>query len=154
VRVVDTTPLGPTRSSYVASRAKIATAKPAVPFAQRPVVARLAPAVSHSAVYTNDSRPFNEHPSAQPSNETRSVNSASGSSTQDAHQGFRPFTPPNGTNTSNKSEPQRSSPNPPVRYTPAPKARDEMYDVHPPLNQNQKPPQPAKPKEESIKKEK
>jgi hypothetical protein len=155
VRVVDTTPLGPTRSSYVASTAKIATAKPAVPFAQRPVVARLAPAVSHSAaVYTNDSRLFNEHPSAQPSSETRSVNSASGSSTQDAHQGFRPFTPPNGTNIGNKSEPQRSSPSPPVRYTPAPKARDDMYDVHPPLNQNQKPPQPAKQKEESTKKEK
>jgi hypothetical protein len=39
---------------------------------------------------------------------------------------------------------ERYNQSPSVHYTPAPKARDEMYDVHPPLNENQKPAQPAK----------
>jgi len=144
VRVLDTTPLAPTRSSYVASTAKLATAKPTVPFARRPVVARLSPAVSRPLpVYTNESRPFNQHPSGQPS--------TADTPPQASREGFRPFTPPNGTKpaepTSANKAPDNQSPS--VRYTPAPKARDDMYDVHPPLNQSQKPAQP--PKQESHK---
>jgi hypothetical protein len=142
VRTLDTAPIAPTRSSYVASTARLATAKPPVPFAQRSVVARLAPAVSHHApVYTNDSRPFNDHPSAPPSTESRSFSNANGAPqgpAQPSQNGVRPFTPPSAANAPN----QASGQSPSVRYTPAPKARDEMYDVHPPLNQNQKPAQP------------
>jgi hypothetical protein len=46
VRVVSNTPIAPTRSSYVAANAKVATARPAVPFSQRPVVANLTPRVA------------------------------------------------------------------------------------------------------------
>ncbi len=151
VRTMDTAPIAPTRSSYIASTAKIATTKPAVPFAQRPVVARLTPAVSHPApVYTNESRPFNQHPSGQPPNENRSNNS---NQPQPSHDGFRPFTPPSGTNATAGSKASDASNNqsPSVHYTPAPKARDDMYDVHPPLNENQKPAPP--PKQENHKEE-
>ncbi|HXX71586.1 MAG TPA: DUF6600 domain-containing protein [Candidatus Acidoferrum sp.] len=156
-RAVDTAPIAPTRSSYIASTAKVATTKPTVPFAQRPVVARLTPAVSRSApVYTNESRPFNQHPSAQPSHESRSDNAKE---PQPSRDNFRPFTPPGEANATaaaagNKASNATAEPyheSPPVHYTPAPKARDDMYDVHPPLNQNQKPVQP--PKQESHKEE-
>ena len=51
-RVTEAKPLAPTRASYVAATAKVAYAKPAVPFSQRQVVARLnppAPVASHAA---------------------------------------------------------------------------------------------------------
>jgi hypothetical protein len=146
VRTLDTTPIAPTRSSYLASTAKVATAKPSVPFSQRPVVARLAPAVSrHAPAYTNESRPFNEHPSVQPSSESRSLansNTPQQGNAQPSRDGFRPFTPPSGAAATNKTSGDNQ--NPSVRYTPAPKARDDMYDVHPPLNQDQKQAPPKK----------
>ena len=43
VRVVSTTAIAPTRASYVSANAKVVTARPAVPFSQRPVVANLPP---------------------------------------------------------------------------------------------------------------
>ena len=149
VRTVNAAPIAPTRSSYIASTAKVATTRPPVPFAQRPVVARLTPAVSRPApVYMNESRPFNQHPSAPPSNEIHSSNT---NEPQPSRDGFRPFTPPSGTNTTPASTAARSDQSPSVHYPPAPKARDDMYDVHPPLNQNQKPAQP--PKQENHKEE-
>ena len=156
VRTVDAAPIAPTRSSYVASTAKLATTKPTVPFAQRPVVARLTPAVSRPApVYTNDSRPFSEHPSPPPSTESHSTNA---NQPQPSRDGFRPFTPPSGTNATAAAGANKASDaaSPSVHYTPAPKARDDMYDVHPPLNQNQKPAPPPKQEnhKEDSKKEK
>ena len=134
VRTLSTAPIAPTRSSYVRSTAKVTTAKPAVPFAQRPVVARLAPAVSRSApVYTNESRPFSEHPAPS---EAPAVSKSNETHTQPTSEGFHSFTPPNGGGSAGNKTSGGNQP-PPVRYTPAPKARDEMYDVHPPLNQKQ-----------------
>lgn len=43
VRVVSTTAIAPTRASYISANAKVVTARPAVPFSQRPVVANLPP---------------------------------------------------------------------------------------------------------------
>ena len=60
-RVVDSTPLAPTRASYVSATARVATAKPSYSFAERPVVARLNPAVEtqrRTPEFTNDSREF------------------------------------------------------------------------------------------------
>jgi uncharacterized protein DUF6600 len=74
--------------------------------------------------------------------------------------GFRPFTPPNSNNPpqsndrnqnqndkssdrgrndrgQQQQQQQQSSQQPNVRFTPPPKAHDENYDVHPPLNQRQ-----------------
>jgi hypothetical protein len=45
VRVVSNTAIAPTRASYVASTARVSSARPAVPFSQRPVVANLPPRV-------------------------------------------------------------------------------------------------------------
>ena len=161
-RPVDTAPIAPTRTSYVSATARVATAKPATPFEQRPVVARLNPAVSRPApVYTNDTQPFNHPQPKQPQ--------AQGGA-QPSNNGFRPFTPPNeaarGGNTGQPQQEQQSqrqqyTDRPSMKYTPPPKARDEMYDVHPPLNQKQAqppkqeehraPPPAEKPKEENKK---
>ncbi|HXY79078.1 MAG TPA: DUF6600 domain-containing protein [Candidatus Bathyarchaeia archaeon] len=161
-RPVDTAPIAPTRTSYVSATARVATAKPATPFEQRPVVARLNPAVSRPApVYTNDTRPFNHPQPTQPQ--------AQGG-TPPSNNGFRPFTPPSdaarGGNAGQPQQEQQSqrqqyTERPSMKYTPPPKARDEMYDVHPPLNQKQAqppkqeehraPPPAEKPKEENKK---
>jgi hypothetical protein len=147
-RVVDSAPIAPTRASYVSATARVSTAKPAFSFAQRPVVARLNPAVEterRTPEYTNDSRPFNQPRAA--SDSTPPANHPTNTQ-QASRDGFRPFTPPSGANnqattqpgngaTSNQGRPYeaRSA----VRYTQPTKARDDMYDVHPPLNQ----PKPA-----------
>ena len=174
VRPVESAPIAPTRTSYVSSNARVATAKPAVPLAQRPVVARLAPAVSRPApVYTNESREFNrqpanqtnqngrfnsnpttnERPQTQPQGANQHQGQSEGNQQQPSRDGFRPFTPPNssnaqpsnngyrGNNTNQQSQQeqqqQHQNNQPNVRLTPPSKARDDMYDVHPPLNQNQ-----------------
>jgi hypothetical protein len=49
-RAVETSPIAPTRTSYVSANARVSTNRPAVPFTQRAVVARLNPAVSRPAV--------------------------------------------------------------------------------------------------------
>jgi hypothetical protein len=211
VRTVESAPIAPTRTSYISSNARVATAKPTVPLAQRPVVARLAPAVSRRApVYTNESREFNRQPSNQP-NQNAPLNNdpnekvqpqnqprggyqqqqgqAQGNQQPPSRDGFRPFSPPNNSNNlpsnngdrgnnpnqqqyqqqqhsrsgfnpppsgtnnqssnngyrgnnanqqpqQNQQQEQRYNQQPNVRFTPPPKARDDMYDVHPPLNQN------------------
>jgi hypothetical protein len=138
-RVVDNAPLAPTRASYVSATAKVSTARPAVPLSQRPVVAKLPPAAPR--VYTNETRPFN-----QPVNRGNP-----GQNQNNSNNGFRPFTPPNqnGTPANEHTNPNangnqgnrppenlnRDNNRPPVKFTPPVKAKDENYDVHPPLNQ-------------------
>jgi Family of unknown function (DUF6600) len=191
VRVVESAPLRPTRASYVSSTVRVSTARPAVPFSRRPVVATLPPprTARNPRVYTNDSRPFN-----QPGNRGN-VNEERGRTAQPPNQQnqgernnrFRPFTPPGGTvtppnqtrtpvppnvrvkgNETPNNESRRNDnfernkgqseenlnrggnpPNQPVnrgystppnqpeshvRYAPPVRARDQNYDVHPPLN--------------------
>src|SRR5579864_1212392 len=65
-RAVDAAPIAPTRGSYVSAIAKVSTNRPAVPFEQRSVVARLNPAVSR--------------PAPQPTNTGRSFGGAQGNS--------------------------------------------------------------------------
>ncbi len=154
---VESGPLGPTRESYVSASAKVSEAKPATPFSERPVVARLnppAPVNRQTPEFTNDSRPFN-HPApaavagadenhAQPEAGANNSAAVSSSGTTASRPGFQNFRPPsrgengaaaggNGASTQERSD---------VRYAAPVKAREDMYDVHPPLNQ--KPAEPAK----------
>lgn len=168
-RVVDSAPVAPTRTSYVSSTAKISTARPATSFAQRPVVARMTPAVSRpTPAYTNQGRFNGAQPATHPNNPP-----------QQSREGFRPFTPPGnnsqqparGTNVQPNNQQQRqpqsevrpqqqqvqqqqqSQEQRQYRYTSPQKAREENYDVHPPLNhgqeQNARPQQQAQPKQQT-----
>jgi hypothetical protein len=168
-RAVETAPIAPTRSSYISSTAHVSTNRPAVPFAQRPVVARLNPAVSRPAVQPAANRPGQfGHDQGNPQYNSRGNNNVNNNqqpargnnpppvnSNNNAPQnqpasrdGFRPFTPPAGTannsadkngnnNVNNKNETNttQGDQRQPMRYTTPVKARDENYDVHPPLNQ-------------------
>lgn len=179
-RVVENAPLAPTRASYVSATAKVSTARPRVALSERPVVAKLPP--SSPRVYTNDSRPFNQtnrgNEVSQPNrgNETNQPNRGSDKGSAPSNNGFRPFTPPNnnppngrGSQPTYGGEENRSAqgdrgenrpatqnqPRSTLRYAPPVRARDENYDVHPPLNQQSQPaprseakPQPQ-PKSES-----
>jgi len=147
-RVVDSAPLAPTRSSYVSANARVSTAKPSYSFSQRPAVANLNPAVTtnrHSSVFTNDSPEFNQ---------PRPVNNARPANNQTNNNGFRPFTPAgsnnhataqpgNGNSVNQTNQGRQYEDRPAMKYTQPTKARDEMYDVHPPLNQKSesKPPE-------------
>ena len=65
VHVVSRTSIEPTHTSYVGANAKIVTARPDVPFSQRPVVARLtprAPREVHQAPAINNRGPQNNAP--------------------------------------------------------------------------------------------
>ena len=172
VRVVENAPLAPTRTSYVSSTARVATARPSIPLTQRPVTARLTPPVPVNRrvpEYTNDSRVFNQRPENRPTDNNR---------TAEPNPGFRPFTPPNANkpnepannqnmthvqeNRTNENfnrgnnpppQPPTNEARPAIRYTPPVKAKDENYDVHPPLNNQRRPPKtetksPPKPKPE------
>jgi hypothetical protein len=150
-RVVGSQAIAPTRTSYISANARPATAKPVVPFAQRPVVARLSPAVSRPApIYTNDTRAFNREQSTPPDNQRGASNNSPQqndeqprNSQQPSSNGFRPFQPPNASNSqppnqANSDNQQRQyQQHPAMQYTPPQKAREENYDVHPPLNQRQ-----------------
>ncbi len=165
-RAVESSPIAPGRASYVAATAKVATARPAVPFSQRPMVARLNPAVRRPANQPSGNRPgFQSF-----SNNNRGGNPPAGSSTngpqQTSRDGFRPFIPPAGSNgnasaSTNRSQTattntqaNRSEQTTPTqlqqqtRFAAPVKARDEDYDVHPPLNQNQSQTQKEPPKQE------
>jgi hypothetical protein len=114
-------------------------------------------------VYTNDSREFNQprvneqqNREVQPTNRPNQTNTPPN---QPNNGGFRPFTPPNTAqqnervNTNQNQNVNRTEENrrfeqnqqnqnynpentrPTVRFTPPVKAKDENYDVHPPLNQ-------------------
>jgi hypothetical protein len=239
-RVVSRTVIAPTSKSYVGANTRVVTARPEVPFSQRPVVARLtprAPREVHQAPAMNNARPENNAPAddgfrnfgnrgntrgpvnngrGQISGDNRGSNNAPNSGPNNGrvqppptnntmpvtnngartleqqgapnrgnnppnnqspdNGGPRQFTPPNnpnrggamnnnnGNNGSNPNQPQRernasprNEPNnapPPVqqnnvqqryRYTPPVRARDQNYDVHPPLNQNRPQSQPSRP---------
>lgn len=144
-RVVENAPIAPTRASYVSSTARMSNAKPAVPLSQRPVVANLSPATPR--VYTNESSEFN-----RPQN----ANEGQKSPNPPNNNGFRPFTPPNNAqqnthaNTNQNVNANQNNNRPAVHFTPPVKAKDENYDVHPPLNQKKSEPKPeSKPKSES-----
>jgi hypothetical protein len=150
VRVVESAPMAPTRASYVSATARVTTAKPSVPLAQRPVVARLTPATPVNRRvprYTNDSKPFVEQPN-RTNQTTAAPNHTNETNTQgNQNNGFRPFTSPNQNQSVNGQDnrpPAQNEVRPAVRYSAPVKAKDENYDVHPPLNQ--KPPAP-KPEE-------
>ena len=94
-RVVESTPVAPVRTSYISSTARISTARPATSFAQRPVVARMTPAVSRpSPAYTNQGRFNGAQPATRPNNPP-----------QQSQEGFRPFQPP----ANNSQQPSRGT---------------------------------------------
>jgi hypothetical protein len=167
-RVVDSAPLAPTRASYVSATAKVSNARPKVAFSQRPVVARLTPAISRptpqptnrpgfqsfnnnnraTPISNHDTAPANTPPSGSADNSRRGASAPNGAVNNNGQQnqpaardGFRPFTPPaNAAAANNANRDQTSSTvnnNQSMRYAPPAKARDQDYDVHPPLNQNQ-----------------
>ncbi len=199
VRPLDTVPLAPTRTSYVSSTAKPVSARPAVPFTQRPVVARLNPAASlnrtRPAEITNDSKPFSNgatanranspqapvrenqmarpvapnsnQPPARPNTVTPPARQGNQNQVQptnnnppvDRNNVNNNYRPPARPGNQNQAQPTNNNPpvnrnnmdnnnrppaqpqyqQPPVRFAPPVKAKDEMYDVHPPLNQRQAP---------------
>jgi hypothetical protein len=239
---VDARPIAPTRTSYVASTARVSNARPKVAFEQRPVVARLTPAVSRPApqqpnrpgfqnfnntsrvrqapvgnaangannapngsnVDRNNNTPANNgnfnrgNNAPNGSNADRGANAPNGAANNNppsgtnadrgasapngavnnnangqpkqpnSRDGYQRFTPPNGQNgaangntnngnnsgsnnaargnnntTANPNQPNRanqttqSDQRNSMRYAPPAKAKDQDYDVHPPLNQNQ-----------------
>jgi hypothetical protein len=164
-RVVDSAPIAPTRASYVSATARVSTAKPAYAFAQRPVVARLNPAVAtqrRTPEYTNENRPFNQEQTVRTNNAEPNPRATNGNpppaNNQPSNNGFRPFQPPAGSNNrqttqpnngnaSNQTQGRQYEDRPAMKYTAPVKAHDEMYDVHPPLN-HQQTQQPSKPAEQ------
>ncbi|HWW50903.1 MAG TPA: DUF6600 domain-containing protein [Verrucomicrobiae bacterium] len=162
-RAIESSPLAPTRASYVSATAKAATAKPAVPLAQRPVVARLNPAVPVNArrgpIYSNESRPFNQQttpPATQIERPVRTdIKPPSNTVSPPPRDGLRTFQPPSAVN--NAAQPQvnnselrgqnnvpyhsealpQNQERPAMKFTPPVKAREEMYDVHPALNRKE-----------------
>jgi hypothetical protein len=158
------TPLAPTRASYVAATARPARAKPAVAFTARPVVARLNPPMpitSHSIVhavnpaaaprgsnaaaaparrpvpmYTNDS--LAQSPKYPNTDARANINTnANGNDRQKANGSEGPNS--NGRPPANDAAQQH----PAVKFTPPTKAKDDDYDVHPPLNHKASTPPPA-----------
>jgi len=137
-RVDERTPLQPTRSSYVSQEARASSAAPKVPFSERPVTARLAPATPvNRPTYTNDSREFNQEPArTEAAHQPRANNQVPPrTNTVQPQNGERAFTqPPSRTGEAHVGRPVQQN-QPQVRFTPPVKAKDSMYDVHPPLNQ-------------------
>ena len=131
-RVVESAPIAPTRTSYISSTARVSSARPTMNFEQRPVVARLTPAVSRpSPVYSNQGRQGNQgqfnrtpnnpqagsnnqqqtgqfsnngQPAGRPNNPPPAANS--GNDNQQQRNGFRPFQPPSNNQRPNGSQQQ------------------------------------------------
>jgi hypothetical protein len=158
-RVIEQTPLAPTRTSYVAAAARPARGTPPVAFTQRPVVARLnppMPVTSHNVVHAANPSvaPRAGQPvttSARPVYTNDSVARAPQYPNTDARANINTNANANanayGRQGANGNE--RASANaaaqqhPAVKFTPPTKAKDEDYDVHPPLNQHANTPAPA-----------
>ena len=94
--------------------------------------------------FTNDSKPFNQPPRVN--NNPPPANNQTNKQ-QQSNNGFRPFTPPGSNNRTttqpdnrnassqvNRTQPPQNEERPAMKFTQPTKARDEMYDVHPPLN--------------------
>src|ERR1700678_205890 len=159
--VIPQTPLAPTRSSYVAAAAKPARGTPPVAFSERPVVARLnppMPATSHNVVHSvNPSAPRSNNAAPArppvpmytnddvarapqyPNTDARANinNNANANDRQNPNGNERANT--NGRLPANDATQQH----PAVKFTPPTKAKDDDYDVHPPLNHHATTPAPA-----------
>lgn len=171
--VIEQTPLAPTRSSYVAATAKPARGTPSVAFSERQVVARLNPPMqvkSHNAVHSVNTsaapgagasvpRSNNAAPARPPvrmftnddvarapqypnTDARANINAntnvgANANGRQGANGNERPST--NGRPPANDAAQQH----PAVKFTPPTKAKDDDYDVHPPLNHRANTPAPA-----------
>jgi hypothetical protein len=175
-RVTEAKPLAPTRASYVAATAKVAYAKPAVPFSQRQVVARLnppAPVASHAAprvvnaeatprgaesaargavpparanntaepTVRENNQPARENPSAPRPNvyTNENIPHAPPPSAAEKAQEDRAFQQQKSEEKSQEAAPTEQRP--PVKFAPPPRAKEENYDVHPPLNRKTEAPQ-------------
>jgi hypothetical protein len=169
--VVEQTPLAPTRSSYVAAAARPARGTPPVAFSERPVVARLnppMPVTSHNVVhavnasaalgqpasrvngtaqtpahrpvptYTNDTLARSpQYPNTDARANVNTNANANANERQNANGNER-------TNTSERSPANDAAQqHPAVKFTPPTKAKDDDYDVHPPLNHHANAPAPA-----------
>jgi hypothetical protein len=156
--VVEQTSLVPTRASYVSAAAKPARVKPAVAFTARPVVARLNPPMpitSHTVTHAanpeapargNNAAPASSRPPA-PMYTNDSLAQAPKYPNTDAPANVR--TDSNARTNANANGNARPSANdavqqhPAVKFTPPTKAKDDDYDVHPPLNHKASTPPPA-----------
>jgi hypothetical protein len=191
--VTEAAPLAPTRTSYVAATAKVATAKPAVPFAKRQVVARLnppAPVASHAAPRVVNAEaparpgepPVRTNSAAEPPARTNNVveppartnnapepaarmNVAPEPAARESdppaprpnvytNENIPHAPPPSATAKAQEDrafqqskaaekplEPAPSEARQAMKFAPPPKAKDENYDVHPPLNHKTEAPQ-------------
>jgi hypothetical protein len=156
--VIEQTPLAPTRTSYVAATARPARGTPPAAFTQKPVVARLnppMPVTSHNVVhsvnasaapgpaqpttssarpvYTNDDvarAPQYPNTDARANINTNANANANANGRQGANGNQRP--PANAA----------AQQHPAVKFTPPTKAKDDDYDVHPPLNHHANTPAP------------
>jgi hypothetical protein len=157
--VVDQTPLAPTHASYVAASARPARAKPAVAFSERPVVARLnppAPVVSHSGAHVLNAETAPRGNNAAPASSRAPVpmytNDSLAQSPKYPNTDARPNINTNTNANANGNERPNTSGRPPanvaaqqrpaVKFTPPTKAKDDDYDVHPPLNHKASTPPP------------
>ena len=154
-RVTESGAIQPARTSYVSSDARVAHTAPQVPFSSRPVTARLTPAtpVNRPQVYTNESREFSSEPKPRQTEDVRTNNPPHLNEPQPQPHPNEPSQQAQQERSFNNPQPHENvrsqdrvnPPNQPaagtrqnqpdVRYTPPVKARDSMYDVHPPLNQ-------------------
>jgi len=161
-RVLESAPVAPTRTSYVSSTATISNARPTIPFSQRSTVVRLNPAVETRERQIPGSTAGGRAPS-QPAGPRDRTTTEQGQ----PRPGYRTFEPPVGRTTAQPPRgttteqpppsgraattgPSRQQQQPPpqtegrssMRYTPPVKAREEMYDVHPPQDRKQAAPPP------------
>ena len=154
--VVEQISLAPARASYVAAAAKPARAKPAVAFTARPVVARLnppMPVVNHSVVHAVSSEPTPRGNNAPPASSRPPVPMYTNDSLAQAPKYPNTEAPANvrtdssaRTNANTNARPPANDAvqqHPAVKFTPPTKAKDEDYDVHPPLNHHANTPPPA-----------
>jgi len=154
---IEQTPLAPTRASYVAATARPALAKPAVAFNERPVVARLnppAPVVSHSSAHIASAEAAPRGDNAAPAPARKPVpiytNDSLAQSPKypntDARANINTSASANDRQNANGNAPAASGAaqqHPAVKFTPPTKAKDDDYDVHPPLNHKAGTPPPA-----------
>lgn len=169
-RVVESTPLAPTRNSYVAATAKPvpASRRPAVSFNDRKVVAKLPPPIpaagGHEPRIVNAEKPApaREPVSAprqtvtEPNPNSRGNNAAANARPDERTNNASPTARTNAAPPAERENPnaEKTQPeyqqHPAVKFTPPTKAKDEMYDVHPPHTNNSA----EKPKAEEQQKEK
>jgi hypothetical protein len=139
----------------VVARLTPSVSRPAPQPANRPGFQSFSNNNRSTAVSHHDAGPANTPPAGTADNHP-GTNAPNGAVNNNGHEnppasrdGFHPFTPPaNGAannnanrgqtdSTVNKNQNNDQNNNQPMRYAPAAKARDQDYDVHPPLNQDQ-----------------